>query len=96
VSAIEHDGRGLFAGVAPRFAATRYHSLAVQEDSVPVCLQIAGRATDDGAVMALRHRTLPIQSVQFHPESVRTEYGPLMVDNFLASCSVARGGLRTA
>ncbi|OKJ20296.1 anthranilate synthase subunit II [Streptomyces sp. CB02130] len=82
-SPVEHDGRGLFAGLPDRFAATRYHSLIVPELTVPSCLEVTARSADDGYVMGLRHRTLPIESVQFHPESFRTDHGMLMVANFL-------------
>ncbi|MEV0887831.1 aminodeoxychorismate/anthranilate synthase component II [Streptomyces microflavus] len=82
-SPVEHDGRGLFAGLPDRFAATRYHSLIVPELTVPSCLEVTARSADDGYVMGLRHRTLPIESVQFHPESFRTDHGMRMVANFL-------------
>jgi anthranilate synthase/aminodeoxychorismate synthase-like glutamine amidotransferase len=82
-SRIRHDGRGLFAGVPDGFRATRYHSLVVPETTVPPCLEVTARSADDGYVMGLRHRSLPIESVQFHPESFRTEYGMHIVTNFL-------------
>ncbi|MCZ0983661.1 aminodeoxychorismate/anthranilate synthase component II [Streptomyces diastatochromogenes] len=82
-SPIAHDGRGLFAGLPARFSATRYHSLIVPETTVPDCLEITARSVDDGYVMGLRHRTLPVESVQFHPESFRTDHGMRMVSNFL-------------
>lgn len=85
-SSVEHDGHGLFSGVRPGFAATRYHSLAVAEETVPPALIVTARATDDGTLMGLRHRTLPIESVQFHPESIRTESGARIIDNFIAMC----------
>ncbi|MCB5165669.1 aminodeoxychorismate/anthranilate synthase component II [Streptomyces bambusae] len=83
-SPIEHDGRGLFAGLPPAFDATRYHSLVVPEDTVPAVLQVTARSAEDGYVMGLRHRTLPMEGVQFHPESFRTEHGMTMISNFLA------------
>ncbi|MFE7134895.1 anthranilate synthase component II [Streptomyces sp. NPDC057638] len=82
-SRIEHDGRGLFTGVPPGFSATRYHSLIVTEGSVPPVLEITARSADDGYVMGLRHRVWPVESVQFHPESFRTEHGMRMIGNFL-------------
>jgi anthranilate synthase component 2 len=82
-SRIEHDGRGVFAGLPAGFSATRYHSLIVPEQTVPADLEITARSADDGYVMGLRHRSLPIESVQFHPESFRTEDGLRIVSNFL-------------
>ena len=70
-SAIHHDGRGVFAGLPEVFEATRYHSLVVDADSVPECLEVTAW-TADGLVMGLRHRSLPIEGVQFHPESILT------------------------
>jgi anthranilate synthase/aminodeoxychorismate synthase-like glutamine amidotransferase len=83
-SMIEHDGRGVFAGLGGAFAAGRYHSLAVSEDAWPGDLEIAARAADDGVVMALRHRAWPVHGVQFHPESVLTGEGRHLLRNFLA------------
>lgn len=74
-SRIVHDGRGCFAAQPQLFSATRYHSLIVEEDTVPDALEISARAEDDGYIMGLRHRTLPIESVQFHPESICTTSG---------------------
>jgi anthranilate synthase/aminodeoxychorismate synthase-like glutamine amidotransferase len=88
-SVIEHDGRGLFAGLGGAFTAGRYHSLAVSEAAWPDELEIAARAADDGVVMALRHRAWPVHGVQFHPESVLTGEGRRLLRNFLA---VARDG----
>ncbi len=82
-SRIDHDGQRLFAGLPGGFNAARYHSLVVVEDTVPDCLQVTARSQDDGYVMGLRHRTLPIETVQFHPESIRSEGGMQMVGNFL-------------
>ena len=78
-SPVEHDGRGLFAGLPPAFDAGRYHSLAAT--SVPSCFEISARG--DGEVMAVRHRELPIDGVQFHPESVLTPHGRDLLRNFL-------------
>ena len=83
-SLIQHDGRGLFAGLRAPFAAGRYHSLAVSEAAWPDDLEIAARAADDGVVMALRHRAWPAHGVQFHPESVLTGEGRHLLRNFLA------------
>ncbi len=82
-SAIRHDGRGMFAGQPQPMRATRYHSLIVEEDGLPDCLEITARAEDDGYIMGLRHKTAPIESVQFHPESVYTEGGLNLLQNFI-------------
>ena len=79
-SSVTHDGRGLFAGLPDPFEAGRYHSLAAAE--VPDCFEIAAR-TDDGEVMAVRHRDLPVDGIQFHPESVLTPDGHALARNFL-------------
>jgi len=81
-SRIEHDGRGVFQGLPRALVATRYHSLAVQRQGLPECLEISAW-TPDGEIMGLRHRTLPVEGVQFHPESIATEYGHEMLRNFL-------------
>jgi anthranilate synthase component 2 len=81
VSAIHHDGRGVFSGVSQPFTAGRYHSLVVA-DPVPAELEVAAR-TEDGTIMGLRHRSLPIHGVQFHPESVLTGEGRRLLRNFL-------------
>ena len=80
-STLEHDGRGVFAGVAQPFVAGRYHSLVVTEP-LPAALEVSAR-TDDGVVMGLRHREFPIHGVQFHPESVLTGEGKKILRNFL-------------
>ena len=82
LSEISHTGRGVFAGVPPTFKATRYHSLTVAEESIPPALEVTAE-TADGIVMGLMHRTLPIHSVQFHPESIASEHGHLILQNFL-------------
>jgi len=79
---IEHDGRGVFRGLPARFAAGRYHSLAVEAASLPQCLEVSAR-TDDGEIMGLRHRSQRVEGVQFHPESVLTEHGRELLANFL-------------
>jgi anthranilate synthase component 2 len=80
VATVEHDGRGVFADVPQGFRAVRYHSLAAL--SVPGSLEVTARDAD-GTVMGVRHRTLPLEGVQFHPESVLSEHGALLVANFL-------------
>jgi len=87
VSEIQHDGAGLFAGLTNPFTATRYHSLIVQEP-LPEAL-IATAHTADGELMGLRHRSLPIYGVQFHPESILTEHGKALLANFLRVPRVA-------
>ena len=81
-SRVEHNGTGVFDGVPSPFTATRYHSLAVVDRSVPEVLEVTAR-TPSGVVMGLRHRTAPLHGVQFHPESVLTEGGYLMLGNWL-------------
>ncbi len=81
-SPILHDGRGVFAGLPSPFDAMRYHSLLVAADSIPSCLEVSAR-TADGEVMGLRHRTLPIEGIQFHPESIGTPEGKRLLANFL-------------
>ena len=82
VSPVEHTAAGVFADVPNRFSAARYHSLAVERASLPESLEVTAW-TDDGEIMGLRHRTLPVEGVQFHPESIATEHGHLMLRNFL-------------
>lgn len=82
-SMVSHDGKGLFEGMQNPFRAIRYHSLVVTRDSVPPEFEVTATADDDGEVMGLRHRTLPIEGVQFHPESVLTEDGFTIVQNFV-------------
>jgi anthranilate synthase/aminodeoxychorismate synthase-like glutamine amidotransferase len=81
-SPIHHDGRTVFAGLPDPFTATRYHSLIVDRDSVPECLEVSAW-TVGGIVMGLRHRTLPLEGVQFHPESILTTSGKDLLQNFL-------------
>jgi anthranilate synthase/aminodeoxychorismate synthase-like glutamine amidotransferase len=82
-SPVRHDGQGVFAGMPAEFLATRYHSLTVVEDTVPGCLEVTAKSADDGYVMGLRHRWLPVESVQFHPESISTEGGMGVIRNFV-------------
>ena len=81
-SPVAHTGAGVFAGLPSPFEATRYHSLAVERASLPECLEVTAW-TVDGEIMGLRHRTLPVEGVQFHPESIATEHGHAMLRNFL-------------
>jgi len=82
-SLVAHDGRTIFRDLPQPMTCTRYHSLIVAEDSLPDELEISARVTGEGTIMALRHRTLPIEGVQFHPESVLTDHGKQLIANFL-------------
>jgi anthranilate synthase/aminodeoxychorismate synthase-like glutamine amidotransferase len=82
-SMVQHDGKGLFEGMRNPFRAIRYHSLVVTKDSVPAGFAVTATAEDDGEIMGLRHETLPIEGVQFHPESVLTQDGMRIVENFV-------------
>ncbi len=82
-SLISHDGKGVFAGLPDPFEAIRYHSLAIAPDSVPPALEVSARS-ESGVIMGVRHRTLPIEGVQFHPESIMTKVGHDLLRNFLA------------
>ena len=82
VSDIKHTGKGLFAGVPTPFLATRYHSLMVERQSLPDCLEVTAE-TDDGIIMGLAHQEYPIHGVQFHPESIASEQGHELLRNFL-------------
>ncbi|MET8290701.1 aminodeoxychorismate/anthranilate synthase component II [Streptomyces sp. NPDC048448] len=84
-SLVEHEGSGVFAGLPSPFTATRYHSLAAEPETVPAALEVTAR-THDGIIMGLRHRELPVEGVQFHPESVLTEHGHRMLANWLVEC----------
>jgi anthranilate synthase/aminodeoxychorismate synthase-like glutamine amidotransferase len=84
LSSIVHDERGVFADVPSPFNATRYHSLAIERSSLPAVLDITATA-DDGEIMAVRHRELPVEGVQFHPEAILTEHGRKLLANFLAA-----------
>ncbi|KUL26458.1 aminodeoxychorismate/anthranilate synthase component II [Actinoplanes awajinensis] len=86
-SLVHHNGTGVLAGLPDPFTATRYHSLTVLAETLPDEIEVTGR-TDSGVVMAMRHRTLPIEGVQFHPESVLTEGGHTMLANWLATCGL--------
>lgn len=84
-SIIAHDGEGLFSGLPEPLEATRYHSLVVERDSLPGCLEVTAE-TADGVIMGLRHRSLDVEGVQFHPESVLSVGGREMIRNFLSRC----------
>ena len=83
-SLIEHDGRTIYRGLPSPFEATRYHSLIVEEKSLPACLEVTARAPA-GEIMGLRHKSLPVEGVQFHPESILTEHGLRLVENWVSS-----------
>ena len=87
-SAVHHQGDGVLAGLPSPFTATRYHSLAIEPDTMPAALEVTA-TTSSGVIMAVRHRELPIEAVQFHPESVLTEGGYQMLANWLAVCGDA-------
>ena len=82
VSPVQHDGKGLFSGMPQGFEAGRYHSLIAEPSSIPEVLEVTAR-TAEGEIMGVRHKTLPIEGVQFHPESVLTPEGPVLMGNFL-------------
>ncbi|HSH71798.1 MAG TPA: aminodeoxychorismate/anthranilate synthase component II [Methylophilaceae bacterium] len=81
-SQVSHTNVGVFKGLPNPFTATRYHSLVIERETIPDCLEITAW-TEDGEIMGVRHKTLPIEGVQFHPESILTEYGHELLDNFL-------------
>ena len=85
-SEIHHTNVGVFAGLPSPFTATRYHSLVIERESIPECLEITAW-TDDGEIMGVRHKTLAVEGVQFHPESILTEHGHAMLENFLRTPS---------
>jgi anthranilate synthase component II len=87
ISAITHTGRGVLAGIPSPFNATRYHSLTIAPESLPDCLEVTA-TSDDGVIQGVRHRELPIHGVQFHPESIASEHGHKLIQNFL---DIARG-----
>ncbi len=89
LSAINHNGTGVFADLESPFKSTRYHSLVIERDSMPACLEVSAE-TDDGVVMGLAHRSLPLHGVQFHPESIASENGHKVLKNFLSLSSRKR------
>ncbi len=82
VSVMTHNGDGIFAGIPSPFRATRYHSLIVERETLPACFEVTSE-TEDGVIMGLAHRSLPIYGVQFHPESIASEHGHRLLKNFL-------------
>jgi para-aminobenzoate synthetase component 2 len=92
-SEVHHEGAGVLAGLPQPFTATRYHSLAVEESTLPPVLEVTGR-TSSGVVMAMRHRELDVEGVQFHPESVLTQCGHAMLANWLVRCGDAEAPAR--
>jgi len=82
VSRVRHDGTGVFASLPGDFAATRYHSLVVERDTLPACLAVSAES-DDGEIMGLRHRSFAVEGVQFHPEALLTEHGHRLLQNFI-------------
>ena len=87
LGAMHHEGKGLFAGLPSPLNGTRYHSLIVDRDTLPDCLEVTAWL-EDGTIMGLQHRDLPIHGVQFHPESIRSEHGHAMLKNFLQTLPV--------
>ena len=90
VSPVQHDGRGILAGMPQPFAAGRYHSLIARPESLPACLEVTAR-TAENEIMGVRHRELMVEGVQFHPESVLTPEGPILLGNFLKQDGGRRG-----
>ncbi|WP_300088714.1 aminodeoxychorismate/anthranilate synthase component II [uncultured Nitrosomonas sp.] len=88
-SPVFHDGKGVFQGMPNPFIATRYHSLVIERSSIPDCLEISAW-TEDGEIMGVRHRTLPVEGVQFHPESVLSEHGHQLLGNFLQGNAIRK------
>lgn len=86
LSAIKHNGSGVFADLESPFQSTRYHSLVIERASIPDCLEVSAE-TDDGVVMGLAHRSLPLHGVQFHPESIASENGHKLLNNFISISS---------
>ena len=91
VSKVHHNGEGMFAGVPQDFTATRYHSLIVEKNSLPDCLEITAQC--DGLIMGLAHKTLNVHGVQFHPESIASEHGHMILKNFLDLARDANGAV---
>jgi anthranilate synthase/aminodeoxychorismate synthase-like glutamine amidotransferase len=83
-SEISHDGKSIFRDLPDPFTATRYHSLAIERESLPSCLEVSAVA-EDGEIMGLRHREYPVEGIQFHPESILTKEGMSILQNFLST-----------
>ena len=84
-SPIQHDGLGVFKGLPDPFTATRYHSLVVAREDLPECLEVTAVSTDDNEIMGVRHKWWPVEGVQFHPESILSEHGHVLLRNFLTA-----------
>lgn len=93
VSAVSHTDCGVFHGLPNPFQATRYHSLVIERETLPECLEITA-TTDDGEIMGVRHKTLDVEGVQFHPEAILTEHGHAMLANFLRGAEGTKGTVR--
>ncbi|MEA2535845.1 MAG: para-aminobenzoate synthetase component [Chloroflexota bacterium] len=91
-SEVSHDGEGLLRGLPPAFMAARYHSLCVNRDTLPDALRVSALTEEDGVIMGLRHTSLPLEGVQFHPESVLTPQGPQLLANFLRLAGEGEAG----
>ena len=89
ISRIRHDRKGIFENIENDFVATRYHSLVVERASLPACLEVSAQS-EDGEIMGLRHRSLPVEGVQFHPEALLTQHGHAMLQNFLEGNETGR------
>lgn len=95
ISPVVHDNTGVFSGLPSPYEATRYHSLVVEAGSVPDCLSVNARS-DDGLIMGLRHKTLPMHGVQFHPESIATHHGHALLSNFMSLAGLKPGTVSKA
>jgi anthranilate synthase component 2 len=89
-SLIHHTGEGVFAGLPSPFEATRYHSLVIERESLPDCLEVTAWTEDDNEIMGVRHREIEVEGVQFHPESILTQHGHALLANFLKAGSAMR------
>ena len=95
ISEITHDGKGLFAGLTSPFKAVRYHSLVIDPETLPECLEVTARS-DDGEIMGIRHKTLPLEGIQYHPESILTATGKRQLANFLTEAAEFNRKRRTS
>ena len=93
LSPVTHDGKGVFVGVPDPLIVTRYHSLAIERTSLPSCLEVTARSDDD-EIMGVRHKSLPVEGVQFHPEAILTEHGHALLRNFLERSAAAMRSAR--